>query len=77
MDTIARRRQTHGHEPQHTHHTDTDMNNRESLVIRSEWIKDTASPDWKPITLDCSKLCLGDWTRALRWCKHANQDTGY
>ena len=52
------------------------MNNRESLVIRSEWIKDTASPDWKPITLDCSKLCLGDWTRALRWCKHANQDTG-
>jgi len=38
----------------------------DTLVYRSEWIKDTASPDWAPITLDCAKLCLGDWTRNLR-----------
>lgn len=38
----------------------------ETLVYRSEWIKNTASPDWKPITLDCAKLCLGDWSRNLR-----------
>jgi len=38
----------------------------DTLVYRSEWIKDTASPDWAPITLDCAKLCLGDWSRNLR-----------
>lgn len=38
----------------------------ETLVYRSEWILDTASPDWKPVTLDCAKLCLGDWNRDLR-----------
>jgi len=38
----------------------------DTLVYRSEWIKDTASPDWKPVTLDCAKLCLGDWSRKLR-----------
>jgi len=38
----------------------------DTLVYRSEWIKDTASPDWAPITLDCAKLCLGDWDRNLR-----------
>jgi len=38
----------------------------ETLVYRSEWIKNTANPDWAPITLDCAKLCLGDWTRNLR-----------
>ena len=36
-------------------------------VYRSEWILDTASPDWKPVTLDCAKLCLGDWNRDLRY----------
>jgi len=38
----------------------------DTLVYRSEWIRNNASPDWAPITLDCAKLCLGDWTRNLR-----------
>ena len=29
------------------------------------YFKDTASPDWSPVTMDCAKLCLGDWERKL------------
>ena len=28
--------------------------------------QNNASPDWSPVTLDCAKLCLGDWSRPLR-----------
>ena len=28
--------------------------------------KNNACPDWSPVTLDCAKLCLGDWSRPLR-----------
>jgi len=42
------------------------MDDTDTLVYRSEWIRNTANPDWAPITLDCAKLCLGDWTRNLR-----------
>ena len=41
-------------------------NDDKTLVYRSEWIKNTASPDWAPVTLDCAKLCLGDWSMPLR-----------
>ena len=37
-----------------------------TLVYRSEWIRNTASPDWAPVTMDCAKLCTGDWSRNLR-----------
>ena len=33
-----------------------------TLVYRSEWIRNTASPDWAPVTMDCAKLCTGDWS---------------
>ena len=28
--------------------------------------QNNACPDWSPVTLDCAKLCLGDWSRPLR-----------
>jgi len=40
--------------------------NEDVLVYRSEWIRNTANPDWKPVILDAAKLCGGDWTRQLR-----------
>ena len=24
-----------------------------------------SSQDWDPVTMDCAKLCLGDWSRSL------------
>ena len=27
-----------------------------TLVYRSEWIRNTASPDWAPVTMDCAKV---------------------
>ena len=60
----------------------TNEDDSRTLVYRSEWIKvggnivklliciyslqNNACPDWSPVTLDCAKLCLGDWARPLR-----------
>ena len=59
----------------------TNEDQSRTLVYRSEWIKvittslfnhdcnllqNNACPDWSPVTLDCAKLCLGDWGRPLR-----------
>ncbi|XP_023345926.1 copine-9 [Eurytemora carolleeae] len=44
----------------------TNEDGEEVLVYRSEWIRNTANPDWKPVTLDAAKLCGGDWNRPLR-----------
>eukprot|EP00095_Tigriopus_kingsejongensis_P004026 maker-scaffold5_size1054832-snap-gene-2.8 protein:Tk04026 transcript:maker-scaffold5_size1054832-snap-gene-2.8-mRNA-1 annotation:"Copine-8" len=39
----------------------------DTLVYRSEWIKDNADPDWAEVTITSGKLCNGDWNRKLKF----------
>ena len=36
----------------------TNEDESRTLVYRSEWIRNTASPDWAPVTMDCAKVSV-------------------
>ena len=39
----------------------------DTLVYRSEWIKDDPNPEWAPVQITSGKLCNGDWNRRLKF----------
>ena len=47
----------------------------DTLVYRSEWISNNASPEWAPVEITSGKLCNGDWNRNLR-VEVYDHDTG-
>ena len=47
----------------------------DTLVYRSEWINNNASPEWAPVEITSGKLCNGDWNRNLR-VEVYDHDTG-
>ena len=47
----------------------------DTLVYRSEWISNNASPEWAPVEITSGKLCNGDWNRNLR-IEVYDHDTG-
>ena len=47
----------------------------DTLVYRSEWIANNASPAWAPAEITSGKLCNGDWNRKLR-IEVYDHDTG-
>ena len=38
----------------------------DTVVYRSDYIKDEPSPAWPPVTITSDKLCNGDWSRRLK-----------
>ncbi len=39
----------------------------DTLVYRSEYIKDDPNPEWEPCNITSGKLCNGDWNRKLKF----------
>jgi len=44
----------------------TNPDGSDTIVYRSDYIKDNANPDWPPVTMTSVKLCNGDYERPLK-----------
>ena len=43
----------------------------DTIVYRSDYLKDEPNPSWPEVTITSDKLCNGDWNRRLRVsCTH-------